>query len=380
MFLALLIASVPFLWFGMVMTLLRLRDAGHSAGWAALFFVPVLNVVLFATLCVLPSRPTQHGRDLSGLLESSLFAVVLTLAVTTLAIALATRVLATYGIGLFVAVPFSVGYLSAFILRRRYGSKAKPYLVATVSLLLLGGLLLALAWEGIVCLAMAFPLAFVAALLGAYCGSRARTDTSVPPPPTPAYLVAALLPLAIIGEVALRPTPPIYCVETSVLVNAPIERVWQNVISFPPITARPEWYFRAGISYPLRARIVGTGVGATRLCEFTTGTFVEPITVWNQPRLLRFSVVSNPAPLTELSPRGTIDAPHLHGFLVSSAGQFVLKPLGNGRTLLVGTTWYKHSLWPANYWRLWSDTIIHRIHLRVLRHIKGLSETPSSTG
>src|SRR5437764_5377558 len=121
MFLALLIASVPFLWFGMVMTLLRLRDAGRSAGWAAVFFVPVLNVVLFETLCLLPSRRAPHARDLSGLLESSLFAVVLTLAVTTLAIALATRVFATYGIGLFVAVPFSVGYLSAFILRRRYG-------------------------------------------------------------------------------------------------------------------------------------------------------------------------------------------------------------------------------------------------------------------
>lgn len=30
---------------------------------------------------------------------------------------------------------------------------------------------------------------------------------------------------------------------------------------------------------------------------------------------------------------------------------------------------YRHRLWPSAYWRLWSDAIIHRIHMRVLRHI-----------
>jgi hypothetical protein len=27
-------------------------------------------------------------------------------------------------------------------------------------------------------------------------------------------------------------------------------------------------------------------------------------------------------------------------------------------------------MWPASYWQLWSDTIIHEIHMRVLRHIQ----------
>jgi hypothetical protein len=185
------------------------------------------------------------------------------------------------------------------------------------------------------------------------------------------------LPLSILGEGALRLAPPVYRVETSVVVDAPIERVWHEVVAFPPIPEEPEWYFRAGIAYPLRAWIAGRGVGATRFCEFTTGSFVEPITVWDEPRLLRFDVAGNPSPLSEWSPYGAIDAPHLHGFLVSSGGQFALTPLGPNRTLLAGTTWYRHSLWPAGYWRLWSDAIIHRIHSRVLRHIKRLSEVPS---
>ncbi len=31
-------------------------------------------------------------------------------------------------------------------------------------------------------------------------------------------------------------------------------------------------------------------------------------------------------------------------------------------------------MYPQDYWTLWSDACIHRIHQRVLRHIKSLSE------
>jgi hypothetical protein len=31
-------------------------------------------------------------------------------------------------------------------------------------------------------------------------------------------------------------------------------------------------------------------------------------------------------------------------------------------------------MWPASYWQWWSDMIIHRIHMRVLRHIQRLAE------
>src|SRR4029078_3577693 len=110
---------------------------------------------------------------------------------------------------------------------------------------------------------------------------------------------------------------------------------------------------------------------------FSTGPFVEPIKIWDEPRLLRFGVTKNPAPLEEWSPYGGILTKHLHGYLVSKQGQFRLQPLANGRTLLEGTTWYQHGLLPAAYWRWWSDAIIHRIHLRVLHHIQILSEQGS---
>ena len=87
LFLSLFAVSVPFLWFGMAMTLLRLRSAGKSAGWAAFFFVPVLNLVLFLLLLILPPTDQPRRRDLTGTLESALFAVVLSVGIATLAIA-----------------------------------------------------------------------------------------------------------------------------------------------------------------------------------------------------------------------------------------------------------------------------------------------------
>ena len=79
--------------------------------------------------------------------------------------------------------------------------------------------------------------------------------------------------------------------------------------------------------------------------------------------------------MEEWTPYEEVHPPHLVGFLASNGGQFLLERLPRGRTRLEGTTWYRHSLWPAPYWRLWSDVIIHKIHLRVLRHIERLSET-----
>jgi hypothetical protein len=84
--------------------------------------------------------------------------------------------------------------------------------------------------------------------------------------------------------------------------------------------------------------------------------------------------VKNAEPMREWSPYGRIDTPHLHGYMVSRRGEFVLRGLSGGRTLLVGRTWYQHHLWPDAYWTLWSNDIIHQIHGRVLRHIKSLSE------
>ncbi|MBC5811105.1 MAG: hypothetical protein GIW95_09710 [Candidatus Eremiobacteraeota bacterium] len=115
------------------------------------------------------------------------------------------------------------------------------------------------------------------------------------------------------AEYLARSAAPLYAVQTAVVVDATPMSVWKNVMAFPPLAPPAEWYFRAGIAYPERARIVGSGTGAVRYCEFSTGSFIEPVTSWVPGTLLAFDVTHNPEPMREWSPYGPIETPHLNG-------------------------------------------------------------------
>jgi hypothetical protein len=290
------------------------------------------------------------------------------------AVMLSTMVLKSYGWTLFAGVPFAMGFFATVV----YGasgqrSMAGSWSVAMLAVTLTGVVLLAVALEGVMCIAMAAPLAFILASMGAAVGHVVQRKWRVDQAHLCCVPVIAV-PL-MLGTEAIRPErPPLLRVVTALEVDAPIERVWRHVVEFSELPPPSEAMFRCGIAYPIRAEIKGRGVGAVRNCIFSTGAFVEPIEVWDEPRLLKFWVSSNPPPMQEWTPYREIHPPHLSGFLVSKQGQFKLTPVEGARTRLEGTTWYEHGLWPANYWKLWSDYIIHTIHLRVLQHVKELSE------
>jgi hypothetical protein len=158
------------------------------------------------------------------------------------------------------------------------------------------------------------------------------------------------------------------------IINAPRQNVWNELVAFSEIDEPTEMLFKTGIAYPTHAEIEGTGVGAIRKCNFTTGAFVEPITIWNEPSLLQFGVLDQPPPMVEWSLYKDLKIAHLEGYFKSTQGQFMLETMHDGKTKLSGTTWYYHSVWPSFYWRIWSDYILHQIHRRVLTHIKIKSE------
>jgi hypothetical protein len=276
-----------------------------------------------------------------------------------------------YGLTIFMLFPAFLGGIAAWVLRPATGAKGAE-LGAFASMAGVCSLLL-VRLEGAVCIVMALPLVMVLGALGGWLVYRAghsRLGTGS------AVMLLLLPPASLTWDASAR--PPIFEVRTAIEIAAPPENVWMHVVSFSELPEPREWFFRAGVAYPRRARIVGSGPGAIRYCEFSTGPFVEPIEVWNEPRLLRFRVTANPAPLREWSPYGELQPRHLHGYLTSKEGQFRLTRLANNHTLLEGTTWYQHGLWPAEYWRWWSDAIIHRIHMRVLIHIRTLAENDAN--
>lgn len=232
---------------------------------------------------------------------------------------------------------------------------------------------MASAIEGLVCLVMALPIAIPLIVIGTSVGYGIISISSKPRTPTiAAILMCGSMPFLLGFESSSKSAPIVHEVVSTVEIDAPIQDVWKTVTAFPRIDSEPEGILKLGFAYPIDAKIEGSGVGAVRYCNFNTGAFVEPITVWQEPNLLAFDVRQQPAPMIETSFYKDLQVAHLD-YLQSRKGQFRLF-VKDGKTILEGTTYYTHNIAPDFYWTLLTDEIIHQIHLRVLNHIKEVSE------
>ena len=283
------------------------------------------------------------------------------------------KIIESYGIAIFLLLPFFIGFLTTILLKKYRNdifSIRKVILLSFLNIMIISLGIMLVAIEGLICVAMASPILFAFSAIGAlttflYIDKSVRNINSI----------IVLFSISIIGVsfVEKENIPSVSHVTTSIIIDAPIEKVWENVIIFPQLEEPKELLFRAGIAYPINATIDGKGIGAIRYCNFTTGSFVEPITTWNAPHHLAFDVLEQPAPMKEIS-YWDFDAAHLHDYFISKNGEFRLKKISQNKTELIGTTWYTHHIYPEFYWRLWSNHIIHKIHYRVLNHIKKVSE------
>ncbi len=371
--------TLPFLWIGVSMTMRRAYDAGHSGWWGLLFFVPIVNYVAMIWLCIEPTREQRLAPDrepkpvVSESLANAMLAVPVSIAVSALLLLFSVYVASSYGMALFAGTPFLLGAVGGFLYNRAAPRSLTGTMgVVLLSVLIAGGVLILFAFEGVICLAMAAPIVTPVALLGGFFGRAVALFGHQPA--YPAFAAAFLvMPAMTALEAKLNETAS-YEVITAIEIDAPPEAVWPNVVSFTELPEPSRLLFRTGIAYPKRARIEGSGVGAVRHCEFSTGSFVEPITRWDEPATLSFDVLEQPPPMHEWSPYKDLQPPHLDGYIQSRRGEFRLIALPGNRTRLEGSTWYDLRIYPAGYWRLWSDLLIHRIHTRVLEHVKRETE------
>lgn len=390
-----LVLSLPFIWVGVVLTMRRLRAMGLPLWLVALFFAPYLNLVFFLILCIYPSQSAEdlakpprarENRTLDKIIPdnqwgSAAIALLISSLAGAAAVFLSVQVVGVYGWGLFVALPFCLGLLSVLIHGYHHPRSLKSCLaVANLSIGLLGLSLLALAIEGAICLLMAAPIGIALGSMGGWAGywiQRRRWSNLQ----TQATFSAVLLFVPfLMGAEALEPRQPqLLEVRTQIEISAPPATIWHFLGSFPTLPPPTEWPFRIGIAYPIRSSLQGSGLDARRECQFSSGEFVEPIRVWDENKRLVFSISGEPPVMEEMSPYGHIHTRHIDGqYFQAQDAEFVLTPLPNGHTLLTGTSRYRNRMWPTAYWRLWSDAIVHQIHLRVFRHIKELSEASES--
>lgn len=378
--------AIPFIWLGTGLSLMRLRDAGLPRILVLVFFVPVANLLFFLMCAAIPSSNDRscnavEGKSLSFFLrmlpESNVgvaaFTLLLCSLIGVLGVLAGAYGLGNYGAPLFLGLPFLMGFCAAILYGIRQRRSLKECLsIAWLALFFTAVALVCFLIEGVICILALFPIAAVLTAVGAVVGYSCQTLTPEGGGKLQSSLVCGLA-LAAALAIPVPNSPTLSSVTTITINRAPID-VWPHVIAFSEIKPPKEWLFLQGVAYPVRARIEGSGVGAIRYCEFSTGPFVEPITVWNEPHELRFTVTETPPALTEYNPLGQVIAPHLDGYFESLGGQFILKEVAPLVTEIRATTWYTHKVAPVWYWRLISDPILHLIHTRVLQHIKDQAE------
>jgi len=234
---------------------------------------------------------------------------------------------------------------------------------------------IALAWEGWICVVMAAPIFLVMASLGGaavgllgHYQARARNGAAA---------ALALLPFLVSPlEQRLGVREERRDVTTAVEIAASPEAVWRQVIRVPEIRPEeePRGFFQAiGIPRPLEASLDREGPGGVRQARFVGGIrFVEAIDEWDPPHALGFHVAVD---ALSIGPR-LLDRHVLVGgeYFDVEHGRFVIEPLGPARVRLVLTSRHRLDTHLNGYAGLWTDAVMRDLQLGICRVIKGRSE------
>jgi hypothetical protein len=378
-----LIAALIFIVVGTwIQSALAFRRAvnGNISGWVAAFVVaPTLQIPLILYLCLAPSRepdvdpsniaPTslttlEHKQAIQGVLAG--------LAVTLFAVTLGALVFGLYGFGMFLVSPFIIGATTAYVVNSKgdIGSAKTATLVGSAAVV--GAFaLVGVALEGLVCLVVAAPIGLALAFLGGALGRSMALQVSRSTKSK--FMSVFVLPIVFASESLLPPSADFDTLQTIEIAASP-EIVWQSIIHMNTIDEPLALPFRLGVAYPLRGEIVGEGVGATRLGEFSTGTAVERVTEWVPDRKLAFVVTKDIPGMRELSPYEHVHAPHVIGYFRTTETSFELQPLTGGRTKIIERTRHELRLDPIPYWLPMARWVVGLNNVRVLTHLKHQAE------
>jgi hypothetical protein len=262
----------------------------------------------------------------------------------------------------FFLIPFLVGLAAAWFWRRLNRTLGWSFLDGLwVSLVGLASASIVLR-EGIVCLVIVFPALYVFILCGVLLGRIWFR-------PNHSKLQLTIFPLLILVTAAetLYHSEHPAVVTDRLVIHASPDKVWPHVLAFPQIPDRPDyWIFRLGLPYPTTTTNGGNFVGADRQCIFSNGVVIkERVAEFVPNEKLTFDVAEQPTD------------PEAYGHITLHRGQFVLQDNHDGTTTLIGSSWYTLHVRPRWYFDLWTSDMTRAVHLRVMNHIRRLSEQPA---
>lgn len=259
----------------------------------------------------------------------------------------------------FIIIPMLMGIISAWFWRDlNYSGRtlsAKSCINACIAIFMSSIFL----GEGIICLIIVSPLILSFVIAGAFLGramfKRKNNTLNI-------SIIGLLIAVFVIDSVSEHHYENM--VSDTITINASPDHIWKNVVAFKRIKEKNKyWLFKIGMPSPVESTVDGYYLGAKRKCIFSNGyTFDEKIVTYEVDKNLTFAVTNQPRD------------PEIMGHIDILQGQFLLKDNGNGTTTLTGNSWYKLYVFPTWYYDIWAQSVTRNVHLRVMEHIKELSE------
>jgi hypothetical protein len=144
-------------------------------------------------------------------------------------------------------------------------------------------------------------------------------------------------------------------VATSFRFHASAENVWEHMLMYEEVPARPPVLLRFFLPYPVRTEGDKTSVGAAVQCTYSGGHLVKRINSVTEPHLVQFEVIEQ----------------HLgiEGCITMLGGSYEIRSSGN-ETEIVLTTNYRGHLRPRFFWRPLERFLAHQLHNHILEGMR----------
>ena len=192
--------------------------------------------------------------------------------------------------------PVIMGILSTYFAKtEELKSKTAVFLIPWISLFVFFGTTFLLQLEGWACWMMIFPIFLIASSIGGYIGSKLNKDRKN----KVQISIITLLPFLLAPlENKITLTATTYNAYTSIEINAPAEKIWNQVTRVSEIEEHKDTGYLTrflGFPRPLEAVLNYEGVGAYRKAIFTNGlVFHETVTAYDHLQKMVFSIKANP--------------------------------------------------------------------------------------
>jgi hypothetical protein len=189
--------------------------------------------------------------------------------------------------------------------------------------------------------------------------------------------VSLMLPMVVLLiEANIQVTDQVYTVSTSIEINAPKGRVWENVKNvrdIQPDEIKPHFVHLIGVPKPLNGALDEEGVNGIRQITWDKGIkFEEKITAWNDGTGFAYDIDVDPASV----PPSTLDEHVMIGgrYFDVLRGGYHIEKIDEGKSMVTLTCTYRVTTNLNFYSKVWADFILDDFNEMILEVIKGRSE------